>query len=168
MPPFELWNLELGYRKSPYKENICRNREVLLGALSPSPGPLWLLSGLPARALWAWIRDSPPWNRPGGRSPLRYDGEGAVMLPSVTWSSSCSFPTTWAGPRETETVLLPASLCGCPFLFLESPGPWGPDLPHPLTPQLRFYDSICLEFSTSPHHLSPTDLFAFLYLYHGL
>lgn len=72
-----------------------------------------------------------------------------ILIP-VTWSSSCSFPTTWAWPRETETLPLPPSLCRCPVLFLESPGPWGPDLPHPLTPQLRFYDSICLEFSTLP------------------
>lgn len=62
---------------------------------------------------------------------MRDDGAGATILISVTW---CSSPTTWAWPWEMETLPLPPSLCRCPVLLLESPGPWGPDLPRPLHP----------------------------------
>lgn len=79
-----------------------------------------------------------------------------MILTSVIWSLFCPSLTTWASPKEMETLSLSPSLCRCPVLLLGSPGPWGPDLFHPLTPWLRLSDSIYLEFSTSPHNLSLT------------
>lgn len=68
-------------------------------------------------------------------------------------------PPTQPEPGSGKRKLSPCpSPHRCPVLFLESPGPWRPDLCLLPYPQLSFYDSVCLELRpppSVPNRLSP-------------
>lgn len=90
------------------------------------------------------------------------------MTLSGTWGSIYPSPYNLGIAQRMEILSLSPSVYRCLVLLLESPGPRECDSPTPSRHSFRFYDSVCFEFSTPPHNLSPTDLFTFLHLCHGL